>query len=53
MEIAYRQRFEEEGFESNKGKKNKSQKTVDARVNYFKQKAIWNKIRKYRKNKKK
>ena len=48
-----KRRFEEEGFESNKGKKNKSQKTVDARVNYFKQKAIWNKIRKYRKNKKK
>ena len=48
-----KRRLEEESQDSIKGKKYKSQKSTDARVNYFKQKAIWNKIRMYRKNKKK
>ena len=47
-----KRRLEEESEDSIKGKKYKSQKSTNARVNYFKQKAIWNKIRMYRKNKK-
>ena len=48
-----KRRLKEESENSIKSKKYKSQKSTDARVNYFKRKAIQNKIRMYKKNKKK